>query len=69
MDVCLSFTKQVNYKLRTFAIAEQYIRLKQENFSNELTRQITQEDTNLLVIKTTAARCSQEAVMTSHVRK
>ena len=39
------------------------------NFSNVLTRQITQEDTNLLLTKTTTARCSQEAVMTSHVRK
>ena len=43
------------------------IRLYQENFSYlAITRQITQEDINLLLIKTTAARSSQVAVMTSH---
>ena len=31
-----------------------------------ITREITQEDINLLLTKTTAARPSQEAVMTSH---
>ena len=31
-----------------------------------ITRQITQEDINLLLTKATAARSSQEAVMTSH---
>ena len=42
------------------------IRLKQENFS-AITRQIAQEDINLLLTKTTAAaRSSQEAVMISH---
>ena len=38
------------------------------NFSKisfAITRQITQEDINLLLIKTTAAGCSQEAAMTS----
>ena len=43
------------------------IRLYLENFSYlAITRQITQEDINLLLIKTTAARSSQVAVMTSH---
>ena len=42
------------------------IRLKQRKISLAITRQITQEDINLLLTKTTAARSSQEAVMTSH---
>ena len=43
------------------------MRLYQENFSYlAKTRQITQEDINLLLIKTTAARSSQVAVITSH---
>ena len=48
---------------KTFDIAEQ----SDWNRKNYLaiTRQNTQEDINLLLTKTTAARCSQEAVMTS----
>ena len=43
------------------------IRLYQENFSYlAITRQITQEDINLLLIKNNSARSSQVAVMTSH---
>ena len=45
----------------------QTIRLYQENFSYlAITRQITPENINLLLIKTTAARSSQVTVMTSH---
>ena len=51
---------------KTLLAGYRTIRLKQENFSLEITRQITQEDINLLLTKTTAARSSQEAVMTSH---
>ena len=36
-----------------------------EKISITITTQITQEDINLLLTKTTAARSSQEAVMTS----
>ena len=45
-------------------IAEQYDSIRK--ISLAITRQITQEDKNLLLIKTTAARSSQVAVMTSH---
>ena len=70
-NVCLSFTKQVNYKvssiaknLCTFVIAEQFDWSRK--ISLAITRQITQEDINLLLTKTTATRSSQEAVMTSY---
>ena len=43
---------------------QQHLRVK-FTFSPAITRQITQEDINLLLTKTTAARSSQEAVMTS----
>ena len=43
------------------------IRLKQRKISLAITRQITEEDINLLLTKTTAARSSsQEAVITNH---
>ena len=51
-------------KLCTFVIAEQSDWSRK--ISLAITRQITQEDINLLLTKTTAARSSQEAVMTSH---
>ena len=51
-------------KLCTFVIAEQSDWSRK--ISLAITRQITQEDINLLLTKTTAARTSQEAVMTSH---
>ena len=61
-------TKQVNYKvsstakkLYTFVIAEQSDWSRK--ISLAITRQITQEDINLLLTKTTAARSSQEAVI------
>ena len=68
-NVCLSFTKQVNYKvssiaknLCTFVIAEQFDWSRK--ISLAITRQIAQEDINFLLTKTThASRSSQEAVM------
>ena len=75
-NVCLSFTKQVNYKVSS--IAKNYALLLSPNNPTEAkksvtlakTRQITpQEDINLLLTKTTAARSSQEAVMASHCSK
>ena len=51
-------------ELHTFVIAEQSDWSRK--ISLAMTRQITQEDINLLLTKTTAARSSQEAVMTSH---
>ena len=73
---CLPFTKQVKYKVSSMAknyrmhfCYRRTIRLKQENLScNKIKRQITQ-DINLLLTKTTAARSSQQAVMTDTVRK
>ena len=69
-NVCLSFTKQVNYKVSS--ITKNYALLSSSNNPTEawktslaITRQIAQEDINLLLTKTTAARSSQEAVMTS----
>ena len=63
--------KQVNYKVSstakkcyTFVIDEQSDWSRK--ISLAITRQITQEDINLLLTKTTAARSTQEAVMTSH---
>ena len=50
-------------KLCTFVITEQSDWSRK--ISLAITRQITQEDINLLLTKTTAARSSQEAVMTS----
>ena len=50
--------------LCTFVIAEQCDSIRK--ISLAITRQITQEDKHLLLIKTTAARSSQVAVMTSH---
>ena len=50
--------------LCTFVIAEQCDSVRK--ISLAITRQITQEDKNLLLIKTAAARSSQVAVMTSH---
>ena len=51
-------------ELHTFVIAEQSDWSRK--ISLAITRQITQQDINLLLTKTTAARSSQEAVMTSH---
>ena len=63
--------KQVNYKVSstakkwyTFVIDEQSDWSRKMSLA--ITRQITQEDINLLLTKTTATRSSQEAVMTSH---
>ena len=50
--------------LCTFVIAEQSDSIRKIFLA--ITRQITQEDINLLLIKTTAARSSQVAVMSSH---
>ena len=71
-DTNLPLTKKVKFPclllflnlLCTFVIAEQCDSIRK--ISLAITRQITQEDKNLLLIKTTAARSSQVAVMTSH---
>ena len=72
-NVCfISFTKKVNYKVSSiysetlwnFVIAEQSDWSRK--ISLTITRQITQENINLLLTKTTAARSSQEAVKSSH---
>ena len=50
--------------LCTFVITEQCNSIRKIFLA--ITRQITQEDINLLLIKTTTARSSQVAAMTSH---
>ena len=71
-DTTWPLTKKVKFPclllflnlLCTFVIAEQCDSIRKIYLA--ITRQITQEDKNLLLIKTTAARSSQVAVMTSH---
>ena len=60
--------KLIKYKLNSETLCT-FVIAKQSDWSRKISlaikRQITQEDINLLLTKTTAARSSQEAVMTS----
>ena len=60
-------TKQVNYKVSSTA-KKWYIFVIDEQFdwNRKISLAITQEDINVLLTKTTTARSSQDAVMTSH---